>query len=60
LRKVLVDTGLASSGSDATRKITQGGVRVDGAVVTDMNAAVAAGTWTIQAGKKLIVRVQAG
>lgn len=59
LRKVLVDTGLAASGSDATRKITQGGVRVDGAVVSDIGAVVGAGTWTIQAGKKLIVRVHA-
>ncbi|MGV3517029.1 tyrosine--tRNA ligase [Luteitalea sp.] len=59
LRKLLVDQALAGSGSDATRKIAQGGVRVDGEVVTDMNAVVAAGTWTIQAGKKLIVRVRA-
>ncbi len=59
LRKVLVDTGLAASGSDATRKIAQGGVRIDGGVVTDIAAVVAAGTWTIQAGKKHIVRVNA-
>ncbi|WP_291990319.1 tyrosine--tRNA ligase [Luteitalea sp.] len=59
LRKLLVDQALAGSGSDATRKIAQGGVRVDGEVVTDMNAVVAAGIWTIQAGKKLIVRVRA-
>ena len=59
LRKVLVDTGLAASGSDATRKISQGGVRLDGAVVSDIGTVIAAGTWTIQAGKKLIVRVQA-
>lgn len=59
LRKVLVELGLASSGSDATRKIAQGGVRVDGQVVADMNATVEAGTWTIQAGKKLIARVEA-
>jgi tyrosyl-tRNA synthetase len=59
LRKVLVDLGLAASGSDATRKIAQGGVRIDGAVVTDIAAVVGSGIWTIQAGKKLIVRVQA-
>jgi tyrosyl-tRNA synthetase len=59
LRKVLVDTGLAVSGSDATRKISQGGVRLEGAVVSDIGAVVGPGTWTIQAGKKLIVRVQA-
>ncbi len=59
LRKVLVDTGLAASGSEATRKIVQGGVRVDGDVVADINATVGAGTWTIQAGKKLVARVTA-
>ena len=59
LRKLLVELGLAASGSDATRKISQGGVRVEGAVVTDMNAVIAAGIWTIQAGKKQIVRVEA-
>ena len=59
LRKLLVELGLATSGSDATRKITQGGVRVNGDAVTDMNALVGAGTWTIQAGKKLIARVRA-
>ena len=59
LRKVLVDLGLAVSGSDATRKIAQGGVRLDGAVVSDIAAVVGAGIWTIQAGKKQIVRVQA-
>ncbi len=59
LRKVLVDTGLAATGSEATRKIAQGGVRVDGGVVTDIASTVGVGDWTIQAGKKLIVRVAA-
>jgi tyrosyl-tRNA synthetase len=60
LRKVLVELGMAASGSDATRKIAQGGVRVDGTVVSDIAAVVEAGIWTIQAGKKQIARVQAG
>ncbi|MGI8670983.1 MAG: tyrosine--tRNA ligase [Luteitalea sp.] len=59
LRRVLVDTGLASSGSDASRKITQGGVRVEGGVISDVNAVVTVGTWTIQAGKKHVIRVLA-
>jgi len=59
LRKVIVDLGLAASGSDATRKMAQGGVRVDGAIVTDINTVVAAGTWTIQSGKKQVARVRA-
>jgi tyrosyl-tRNA synthetase len=59
LRKVLVDLALASSGSDATRKIAQGGVRLNGEIASDINTVVAAGIWTIQAGKKLVVRVRA-
>ena len=59
LRKVLVDLGLAASGSDATRKIAQGGIRLDGAVVSDIAAVLGPGVWTIQAGKRQIVRVQA-
>lgn len=59
LRKLLLDVGLARSGSDATRKIVQGGVRIEGVVVTDVNATVAAGTWTVQAGKKHLVRLRA-
>ncbi len=59
LRKVLVDLALAGSGSDATRKIAQGGVRLNGETVNDINALVPAGTWTIQAGKKLVARVRA-
>ena len=59
LRKALTDLALASSGSDATRKIAQGGVRLNGDVVNDINAIVPEGVWTIQAGKKLIARVRA-
>ena len=59
LRKVLVDLGLAASGSDATRKIAQGGVRLDGTVVSDIATVVEPGVWTIQAGKRQIVRVHA-
>jgi tyrosyl-tRNA synthetase len=44
LRKVLVDTGLAASGTDATRKMTQGGVRLDGLVVSDIGTVISAGT----------------
>ncbi len=38
LSKVMTDAGLASSSSDATRKIQQGGVRVDREKVTDSRA----------------------
>jgi tyrosyl-tRNA synthetase len=38
LSKVMIDAGLASSSSDAARKIQQGGVRVDREKVTDSRA----------------------
>ena len=36
LTRVLVDLGLASSASEAGRKIQQGGVKIDGARVTEV------------------------
>ena len=59
LRKVLVELGMADSGSDATRKIAQGGVRIDGVVASDIGVVLESGIWTIQAGKKQIARVHA-
>ncbi len=41
LSKMLVEGGLATSNSDARRLIEQGGVRVDGEVVSDVKADVA-------------------
>ncbi len=41
LTRVLVDTGLAVSTSDAGRKIQQGGVRVKGARITDVKHRIA-------------------
>ena len=35
LNRILVKCGLAESGSEATRKIKQGGVKIDGAKVSD-------------------------
>ena len=58
LRKVLVEVGFASSVSDATRKIAQGGVRVDGLVVTDINAPCPGATAVLQVGKRQIVRIR--
>lgn len=59
LRKILVELGLATSGSDATRKMAQGGVRLGGEVISDINAVVPAGQWTLQAGKKQVARIDA-
>jgi tyrosyl-tRNA synthetase len=58
LRRILVDVGFATSTSDATRKIAQGGVRLDGAVVSDINAACPGGLALLQVGKRQIVRIR--
>ena len=50
---------LASSTSEATRVIEQGGVRIDGERVTDRNLRLAAGkTLTVQVGKRKFARVR--
>lgn len=59
LRKLLVELGLAASGSDASRKMAQGGVRLGGEVIADINAVVPPGQWTLQAGKKQVARIDA-
>jgi tyrosyl-tRNA synthetase len=38
LSKILIDAGLATSSSDAGRKIQQGGVRLNGERVSDLHA----------------------
>ena len=54
---ILRDAGLASSGSEASRNIQQGGVRVDGQRIEDRGLALAAGTYVIQVGKRKFARV---
>ncbi len=50
--------GVVESTSDALRLIKQGGLRIDGAVVTDKGLAIGAGrTVVIQAGKRRFARV---
>jgi tyrosyl-tRNA synthetase len=61
LAKVLVAAGLAPSNAEARRLLQQGGVRVDGAVVRDVNAtvpALPAGGFLLQAGKRRFARVR--
>ncbi len=58
LRKILVEVGFATSTSDATRKIAQGGVKVDGVVVTDINAPGPTATALLQVGKRQIARIR--
>jgi tyrosyl-tRNA synthetase len=50
-------TGLAPSNAEANRNIEQGGVRIDGAVVSDKGLQVAAGSFVLQVGKRRFVKV---
>jgi tyrosyl-tRNA synthetase len=58
LSRILVKCQLAASGSDATRKIKQGAVKIDGARVTDFSwRPPAAGAYLIQVGPRAFVRL---
>jgi tyrosyl-tRNA synthetase len=54
---LLKHAGLVPSTSEALRLIDQGGVRIDGAVVSDKALKVAAGTLVVQVGKRKFARV---
>ncbi|MFN3828668.1 MAG: tyrosine--tRNA ligase [Tepidimonas ignava] len=54
---LLKQAGLAPSTSEANRLIDGGGVRVDGAVVSDRALKLAAGTYVVQVGKRKFARV---
>jgi len=54
---LLKQAGLAPSTSEALRLIEQGGVRIDGAVVSDKALKVGAGTVVVQVGKRKFARV---
>jgi tyrosyl-tRNA synthetase len=54
---LLKQAGLVPSTSEAMRMIEQGGVRIDGAVVSDKALKVAAGTVVVQVGKRKFARV---
>jgi len=53
---VLKQAGLAPSTSEANRLIDGGGVRVDGAVVSDRGLKLTAGTYVVQVGKRKFAR----
>ena len=57
---VLRDSGLVPSASEAGRMLAQGGVRVDGSVVSDRGLELAAGTYVVQVGKRKFRRVVLG
>ena len=57
---LLKQAGLVPSTSEAMRMIEQGGVRLDGVVVSDKGLKVAAGTVVVQVGKRKFARVTLG
>jgi tyrosyl-tRNA synthetase len=58
LSRILVKCKLAASGGDATRKIKQGAVRVDGARVTEFTWRVPGpGSYLVQVGPRAFVRL---
>jgi tyrosyl-tRNA synthetase len=55
--QLLKQARLVSSTSEALRLVDQGGVRIDGAVVSDKALKVGAGTFVVQVGKRKFARV---
>ena len=62
LAKVLAECGLAASASDASRKVQQGGVRIDGEKVSDPRLRIARGAapFLLQVGRRAVRVVPAG
>lgn len=58
--QLLKQAGLCASTSEALRLVDQGGVRIDGETVSDRGLKVAAGTFTVQVGKRKFARVTLG
>jgi tyrosyl-tRNA synthetase len=57
LANVLKSAGLVASNSEGMRMIEQGGVRIDGAVVSDKGLKLEPGTVVVQVGKRKFARV---
>ena len=55
--QLLKHANLCPSSSDALRMVEQGGVRIDGATVSDKALKVDAGTFVVQVGKRKFARV---
>jgi tyrosyl-tRNA synthetase len=60
LLKLMSDTGLAASNSEARRLVVQGGVSVNGEKASDPKANVAAGEYLLQVGKRRFLKVRVG
>ena len=57
IAQLLKQANLVPSTSEANRNIEQGGVKIDGATVSDKAVKVAAGTYVVQVGKRRFARV---
>jgi tyrosyl-tRNA synthetase len=55
--QLLKQANLCASSSEALRMVEQGGVRIDGATVSDKSLKVDAGTFVVQVGKRKFARV---
>ena len=55
--QLLKQSNLCPSTSDALRMVEQGGVRIDGCVISDKTLKVDAGTFVLQVGKRKFARV---
>jgi tyrosyl-tRNA synthetase len=55
--KLLRDSGLAPSATEANRNIEQGGVRVDGEKISDRTLNISLGCYVVQVGKRKFARV---
>jgi tyrosyl-tRNA synthetase len=55
---LLKQANLAASSSEALRLVAQGGVRIDGAAVSDKGLKLPAGAYVVQVGKRKFARVQ--
>ncbi len=55
--QLLRQASLCASSSEALRMVEQGGVRIDGATVSDKGLKVNAGTFVVQVGKRKFARV---
>jgi len=54
LARVIVDAGMASSTSEATRKVQQGGVKLNRARVTDSRLRCEAGSLLLEVGRRAV------
>jgi tyrosyl-tRNA synthetase len=55
--QLLKQANLCASTSEALRMVEQGGVRVDGSVISDKGLKLNAGTFVVQVGKRKFARV---